>query len=150
MNEIKIRQATTEDITTLYPLLVKMGSTDSENSVKKRLNSFLEDKNQYIAVAVYERNIIGYAWVQSYGEHLRGGEITARFNDLFVDSDYRNLGAGKLLFEEIKQWAEKNKVKYLQWQASSTATKFYDKLGLKGDTKSDLEEHPFYEIEFKN
>jgi len=109
-----------------------------------RINSDLD----YVVVAALGDKVVGYAWVQSYGPHLRSGEVTARFNDLYVDPEVRGQNTGSLLFSAVKKWSKEHGVKYLQWQASTEAQGFYTKHGLVGDTKSDLQEHPFYELEF--
>jgi GNAT superfamily N-acetyltransferase len=58
-------------------------------------------------------------------------------------------GIGRSLFEAITKWCEGAGITELQWQASPSAGPFYKSLGLVGDTKSDLEEYPFYEISFR-
>jgi len=55
---------------------------------------------------------------------------------------------GPGLFEAVLAWAAERSMRWLQWQASTAAVPFYARLGLVGDTKSDLEAHPFYEIDF--
>jgi len=119
-----------------------------EEELEKRITHVLNSVDDCLAVALIEDKLVGYAWVQSYGEHLRSGDITARFNDLFVLPEYRNQKIGSKLFDFIQSWARDKNVKYLQWQAGTNAIPFYEKLGLTGDTVSDLQTHPFYEIEF--
>lgn len=75
--------------------------------------------------------------------------MPCHLHDIFTLPEQRGKSIGTELFEAAKRWYEDNNISYLQWQADKDAVGFYEKLGLKGDTKSDLEEHPFYEIEFE-
>ncbi len=51
------------------------------------------------------------------------------------------------MFGAVRAWATRQEtVKYLEWQASLPALGFYERLGLRGDTRSDLEQHPYFEI----
>ena len=61
----------------------------------------------------------------------------------------RKQGIGTLLFNSVVNWARKERVNWLQWQASESAVKFYEKLGYSGDPCPDPE-HPFFEIEFSD
>jgi hypothetical protein len=38
-------------------------------------------------------------------------------------------------------------VRYIEWQASSSAIGFYERLGHEPDRVGDFAEHPFFEIE---
>ena len=53
------------------------------------------------------------------------------------------------MFNGVLNWARKERVNWLQWQASESAVKFYEKLGYSGDPCPDPE-HPFFEIEFSD
>jgi hypothetical protein len=48
----------------------------------------------------------------------------------------------------VRKWTAAHTIRWLQWQASTSAVPLYEHLGLIGDTKSDLEEHPSYDIDF--
>jgi len=100
-SDIEIRKAKDRDIFQLIPLMEQFGGVD-----KKAINSAYDG----LFVADSNGKLAGYAWVQSYGEHLRSGEVTARFNDLFVQPDFRQHGVGKNLFEIVKNWSKKNLV----------------------------------------
>ncbi len=142
-----IRPAVPTDTEQLVDLLKAFGSVH-EPELNDRISTVIDKNDSFLIVAENDGKLTGYVWVQSYGRHLRSGHITARLNDLFVLPEFRNQNIGRQLFEATKEWAKHNGVKYLQWQANSASIPFYEKLGLTGDTKSDLEEHPFYEIEF--
>lgn len=145
---ITIRPAEPCDWPSLWPLLRAMGGADSEAAARERLRQFSEQSDHYVPVAIAAGEVVGYAWVQDYGPHLRGGVRTARLHDLYVAPAWRRRGFGRRLFEAARAWGAGHSVRWLQWRASVAAVPFYERLGLAGDTKSDLEQHPFYEIEF--
>jgi GNAT superfamily N-acetyltransferase len=132
----------------LIPIIKEMGNIDSEENLKKRLLKFSNSKNNYITIIVFDNHPIGYGWVESYSEHLRSGSVTARLHDLYVKPKYRKKGIGRMLFQSIRKWCSENNVRYLQWQSGKNSQGFYESLGFKGDTESDLKEHPFHEIDF--
>ncbi|MDQ3700334.1 MAG: GNAT family N-acetyltransferase, partial [Chloroflexota bacterium] len=100
-----------------------------------------------LLVAVSGAEMIGYAWVQDYGPGLRRWWSVARLHDLYVAPGARRRGIGRALIMAVREWATgRETVKYLEWQASQAAVPFYERLGLQGDTRADLEEHPFFEI----
>lgn len=146
--DFEIRPALEHDWPALWPLLLERGHTDGEGPARERFSTLIREKEHCLLVAALDGRLLGYAWAQDYGPHLRSGKRTARFHDLFVAPERRRLGVGAGLFEEIKSWAARARVSWLQWQAAGTAVPFYERLGLKGDTRSDLDEFPFFEIEF--
>ena len=145
---ITIRPVQPTDTPLLLPLLVAMGFVDNPNAAEARIIRSTEDKNHFLPVALFNNQIIGYAWVQDYGAHLRSGEHTARLHDLFVLPQYRKRGIARSLMEAIVDWAQNQPIKWLQWQASASAVPFYERLGYTGERCPDPE-HPFFEIEFE-
>jgi GNAT superfamily N-acetyltransferase len=106
------------------------------------------NSSQHCILVAEQSTLIGYAWAQSYGPHLRSSDTTARLNDLFVLAEYRHQGIAKELLESVMDWAKTSGVKYLQWQANKTSVSFYEHLGHKAIPDPDPE-HPFFEIEFE-
>jgi GNAT superfamily N-acetyltransferase len=106
-----------------------------------------DDHVLLVAVTDGEASVLGYAWAQDYGSHLRSGKSVARLNDQFVAPTYRRSGTGTRLFVSVVRWVEERGVTWLQWQASSAALPFYERLGLAGDPCPD-QGHPFFELDF--
>jgi GNAT superfamily N-acetyltransferase len=146
-SELLIRQATLEDWEQLFPLLCVMGGVDSEDQAKQRFREVINRPDHSLPVALLAGQLVGYGWAQDYGPHVRTGDRTARLHDLCVHPEYRGRGIGARLFTSVKAWAEQAGVRYLQWQASLSATGFYQRLGYVGDP-CPQPEHPFFEIEF--
>ncbi len=148
MPTFTVRPAQETDLPALWPLLCEMGKTDSEAAVLARTARLLGDSSHCLPVALAGGLVVGYAWAQDYGPHLRSGDRVARLNDLFVAEDHRRRGAGALLLSAVTDWARARGVRWLQWQASADALPFYERLGLFGDPCPDPG-HPFFEMEFQ-
>lgn len=140
-----IRPVEVSDLPSLW--LVARPFADDEERFKERVAAKRLLADHYIPGCLIGDQVVGYAWVHEYGVHIRTGHSTARLNDLIVSAEHRHLGVGRALFESVVAWAEDRGVKWLQWQASTKAVGFYERLGLQGDPCPDPE-HPFYEITF--
>ena len=100
-------------------------------------------------LATVDDAIVGYAWVQDYGPHIRGGQRLARFHDLRVAEAFRLRGIGRRLFATARDWAHAHGVLWLQWQSSPHAVGFYERLGLRGEP-CPQPDYPEFEIEFSD
>lgn len=145
--EIAVRPARGSDWPQLWPLLEAMGKSDTLEAVRARFESMSRSDEHVIVVASIDGTLIGYAWAQDRGAHLRARWRTVRLHDLFVLPGQRRRGVGRKLFESAKRWAEERQARWMEWQASTDALGFYERLGLRGDPCPDPE-HPFFEIEF--
>lgn len=146
MNIIEIRHARKEDFGKLWECLFLMGKTDSKEKAEIRFEQKLLSDEHFIPVAIMNEVIVGYAWAQDYGYHLRTGKKTSRLHDLFVHPAWRHQSVAANLFGEVKKWARNNETSWLQWNSSPGATEFYQRLGLKPlETEAD---YPEFEIEF--
>jgi GNAT superfamily N-acetyltransferase len=122
-----------------------MGKTESEERVRDRVSAIRKDPHHFLSAAFAGDQAIGYAWAQDYGAHLRSGQRIVRLHDLYVTPNSRRQGIGARLFATSRDWAEKQRATWLQWQAGREALAFYQQLGLKGEPCPDPE-HPFFEI----
>ena len=66
-------------------------------------------------------------------------------NDLLVQVDARRQSTGRALFEAAVAWARERDAWWIQWQASTTAIHFYERLGYRGEECPDPT-HPEFEI----
>jgi len=108
----------------------------------------LKSNNHFLPVATVDKGIVGYAWAQNFGPHIRTGGSIVRLPDLFVAPDSRRKGAGTKLFETVVTWAKDVKAAWLQWHASRGAIPFYTHLGIVPHPAEDPD-HPFFEIELE-
>jgi GNAT superfamily N-acetyltransferase len=142
-----VRMAIYDDWEDFWNLVEKRGATDSFEQAHMRYTVMIENPNHLIIIAEIEEIIIGYAWAQDYGSHLRTGHKLSRFHDLFVLEQYRHRGAAARLFETVRSWAEKNGSSWLQWNANPNSTSFYKKLGYNPIPEEE-EGFPFFEIAY--
>jgi len=140
-----IRPCDQEDVNQVVRLAVLMGRAGPDEEVAERIHRIGTLPDHLLCVAGRCGGLIGYAWAQDYGPHLRTGEAIVRIHDLFVEPGMRRRGVGKELFTYARRWAAGRGATYLQWQASRDALPFYAALGLAGDPCPDPE-HPFFEI----
>ena len=141
-----VRLAQLEDFEALVPLMQQFAGVRDEG-LFERYKSVLESPDFLVLVATFEGRVIGYAVAQSYLPRLRSGEESVRLNDLLVETQQRRLGAGRALFEAVKHWCLVRGARYLEWQSSKEALRFYEHLGLQGNAFP-RPEYPFFEIRF--
>lgn len=146
--DMLIRTAHQHDFIALWPLFQGMGHIDEQSLVAQRLVRFTQSPDHFLPVACLDEDIVGYAWAQDYGFHLRAGKSVVRLYDLYVAPERRGKGVGRQLFVAVRVWASQQRMAtWLQWQASQSAVLFYEQLGFKGESCPDPE-HPFFEIAF--
>jgi ribosomal protein S18 acetylase RimI-like enzyme len=60
--------------------------------------------------------------------------LNIEIENLIIDEKYRKKGIGKLLFEEVKNYAKEANAKYIElnvWEFNKIAINFYNRLGMK-------------------
>jgi len=81
----------------------------------------------------YENEIVAYAfYFFTYSSFL--ARKTLYLEDIFISSDYRNKGIGKMLMKELEKIARKNGCGRMEWCVldwNTNAINFYEKLGAK-------------------
>ncbi|MCK5543036.1 MAG: GNAT family N-acetyltransferase [Desulfobacterales bacterium] len=135
-NKIIIRDAIACDIDSLTILLQQLFSIEKDfvfnlEKQKQGLLILLDGcgKHRTIKVAQYNNTIVGMLSVQTRISTAMGN-ITAVLEDLVVDSNYRNMGIGKMLLEACYSWALKRGITHLQLLADKEnqhALTFYER-----------------------
>ena len=81
-----------------------MGYEYPIEDTKKQLQKLLNDSNHKIYVAVTSDKIVGYIHANNYdllySPHLKN------IMGIAVSSDFRKSGIGKMLLDEVEQWAK--------------------------------------------
>lgn len=146
-----MRPAAEDDWPEIEGLLRAMGFAESQSSeqLERRVREIVGRDDHCLCVAAEGENLLGYAWAQTLGPHLRSGDAIVRLHDRFVREDSRCAGVGRSLFDEVRTWAEVRGARWLQWHAGTGSVAFYESLGFF-PTPSEDETHPFYEIEFES
>lgn len=153
---LRIRHAHGDDVQSLWPLCVGfglfLGEDHSPNLIEAadvaRLSEILEDQSHVVQVAESDDELVGYALAQDYGVSMRRDWSIARMHDLYVRPDARRQGIAMALHESVVTWCSKRPVRFLEWQASTTAIDFYTQLGYQPDTRGDFLTNPLFEHEF--
>lgn len=143
-----VRELTLDDWAALWPLVKGFGTEFSEAESRGFFAGLARDP-RWVALGYDDGGeLIGYAAVQNYGTHLRGGpRHHARLHDLYVIPERRRTGAGRALMEAVADWAS-SRVRYLEWQAHhERAAPFYEQLGYRGQP-CPQPDYPTFEIEF--
>jgi len=145
------RRANASDWGRVEPLLRAMGGAEGQDSkeLEAQFHRLSAADDHLLVVFAETGELLGYAWAQDYGPHLRSGQRTVRLNDLYVRPSHRRRGVGRALFAAVRGWAQDRRVRWLQWQSGTTTVAFYERLGLSPTPRDDAE-HPFYEIDFQN
>lgn len=110
-----------------------------ESSLEDELLSWatmINSSNNYCVLAKSGKGYIGFMHISQRNDYVEGSlyDRTAYLEGVYVKSDYRNKGVGKILVAHGEEWA---KAKGLKQLASDTeidnfnSQRFHDKLGFK-------------------
>lgn len=101
---------------------------------KKEFRKRLKIKG-FIGIAAYENNTLcGYCLcrIKAFASKLNVSSKSLWIDEFYICEESRRKGYGKLLFEEIKRFAESESCTLIEfdvWSLNETAIKFYDSLG---------------------
>ena len=103
---------------------------------KKYIKKELRKKNFIILVATIDNQIVGYltAHLKLYNPPVFKRKQTSYVHDVFVDTEFRNQGIGKILMLHLEKILKKKKVKLLRLEVhykNKKAIKFYKKIGFR-------------------
>lgn len=139
-----VRPCGAEDVEEIVRLASLMGRVGPGTEVMDRARHICELADHLLCIATTRGRILGYAWAQDYGTHLRTGERIVRIHDL---ASSRTIGAGAL--------GEHCSPSFAIGRRSGTQPTFTGNpakppspssaLGLTGDPCPDPD-HPFFEL----
>jgi GNAT superfamily N-acetyltransferase len=147
--KIKITKANKTDTADILHLIYELAefeklSSPDANARKRLINDGFGKKPLFhVLLSKIDGKAIGYAfYFFAYSSFL--AKKTLYLEDIFISQKYRNLGAGKLLFDELVKIARKNKCGRMEWCVlnwNKNAIRFYEKLGAK-----ELKEWKYYRL----
>ena len=131
-----IRKAETKDIPSILGLIKELAVFErqpnavilSEGELEQAL--FGENPWVYVYVAEMENKVVGMA-LYYYGFSTWKGR-SLHLEDLIVHENYRKLGIGRALMNQVIQVAKTEKVERMSWEVldwNDPAVKFYESLG---------------------
>jgi ribosomal protein S18 acetylase RimI-like enzyme len=137
MMNVRIREATLADVGELIELLYELFSIESDFIFDKAkqyqgLQLMLQDgKNKRVWVAETDnRRVVGMCTLQVLISTAEGGEV-GLVEDVVVKKQFRCMGIGRLLLNQMEEWASEAKLLRLQLLTDKTnlpAIQFYKKM----------------------
>jgi GNAT superfamily N-acetyltransferase len=145
MNNVIIRRASLEDLSTIQELNNSLFKLEKDNydqtlvndwSLSEEGKSYFSDliKNHYVIVALIDNSIVGYlaGSIEEKGSYVevQYGEI----NNMLVNDEYRGYGIGKSLINNFKEYCKTNNISNIKVVASyknKNAIEFYHKNGFE-------------------
>ncbi len=133
---ITIENATEADIESMARLLAQLFAIEQDFTIdfeaqKKGLSLLLQERQTFVCVARFQERVIGMVTMQQLISTAAGGPI-GQIEDLVVDSEYRSLGVGNRLLEQMIHNARERAYHRLQLGADISnlrALDFYRKRG---------------------
>ena len=147
MGENIIRKAENKDAARMLELLVQVNHVHAigrpdlfidgkTKYTESALGDVLDDPNRITFVCERDGLLIGYCMCQ-IEVHDGSAEVSRKelySDDLCVDENIRKTGAGKALYNYVKDYARKNGYYRLTlhvWECNPNARAFYDAMGMK-------------------
>ncbi len=134
---VKIRKAKKTDFKQVFKLIHELADfeklTPPDEKARKRMlkDAFGKKPAFKMLVARYGKETVGYAfYFFTYSSFL--AKRTLYLEDIFITESKRNLGIGKLFFNQLVKIAEKEKCGRMEWCVldwNKNAIEFYNKQG---------------------
>ncbi|MGN1305670.1 MAG: GNAT family N-acetyltransferase [Oscillospiraceae bacterium] len=139
--DISLRKATGSDSAIIAAYLKKLAEFEklSEycNITGSQICDLMNEENGLNALIVENNNVpIGIMTYYFYKIATFSGKRVLYIEDVFIDPEYRRCGAGKMLFDTIKEIGNEQHCSRLEWKCldwNTPAQAFYEKIGGKCD-----------------
>lgn len=102
--KVTIKQAMPDDAAAIAELSGQLGYASEIKATSNRLSAIMkEDSSNCVFVAVYNSVLIG--WIHGFYAQRIESDPFVEIGGLVVEEHYRKMGAGKLLVENVMNWA---------------------------------------------
>ncbi len=149
---INIKLAEPDDVPIILSLIKELAEyeelSDSVVATEDDLIKYIfhKDKLIYVLIAYYDNIPVGFTlFFHNFSTFV--GKLGIYLEDIYIKSDFRNLGIGKMLLKEIAKIAVEKDCGRLEWSVLNwnPARKFYEHLGAKA-----LDEWLIYRLDGNN
>lgn len=130
MQNIIIRRITSSDIEDIYILNCQLGYAFSKEKVKERIDYILNNTKDIVLTAEIDKQVVGYIHGSPY--ELLYSDSLINLLGLVVKENYRNLGIGSKLINDMETWAKENNFTGIKLESGFErldAHKFYQNHG---------------------
>ena len=132
MIDYKIRNCTTDDLHTVYEMIIALeGENPGIEEFTEVFTTNLNDTNVFYIVAEADDKVIAFASIHIQ-LHLHHTGKVAELMEMFVDQDYRNNGIGEAMFWNLKDKAEACGCRHFEISSNIVRDKsksFFENLG---------------------
>lgn len=140
---MKVRQANIDDVPLIFSFISKKSKFDREigafsgkikvSETKIRNTIFRTTPFAYVLFACVLNQEIGFA-LYGFRYSSFAGQPSIWLDDLYIDENMRNKGAGKALMNHLMEIAQENNCTHIAWTADKRnihGLSFYERLGAK-------------------
>ncbi|UTW66926.1 GNAT family N-acetyltransferase [bacterium SCSIO 12643] len=130
--EFQIRPVKSEDALAITRLSDQLGYRSPQKSIATRIELILKDPNHQVFVAVLNQQIVG--WIHGFYVLKIESEPFMEIGGLIVDDQFRKMGIGKKLVQQIVIWSNHNGISKLRVRCNVIrleSHKFYETIGFE-------------------
>ncbi len=130
-NQVLIRTAEIKDAERIAILANQLGYSVTNQQAKERIHKIQNNDNHVLYIATLDNEYV-IGWVHAYICDSIVIQTPALLLGLVVDQDHRHQGVGRLLMEEIENWAAKSGAEGVLLRSNikrNEAHLFYEKIG---------------------
>jgi GNAT superfamily N-acetyltransferase len=102
---VRTRRGTVRDAPRIAVLCQQLGYPASPDEIQRRLSQIAGEEQHALYVAEEAGGTV-LGWIHGYVCHLVEVEPHVEIGGLVVEENHRGRGIGRLLLEEVEQWAE--------------------------------------------
>ena len=134
---IIIKEATLDDVSIVRELIYELALYEHLEKyctlTDDKLTELMNENSIYSLIAYTEDNIpIGFLSYYFFKITTFSGKKVLYVEDIFIKSEYRRLGVGKLLFDKIKSIAKSKDCERIEWKCldwNKPSIEFYKSIG---------------------
>lgn len=134
---IIIKEATLKDVSIIRELIYELALYEHLEKyctlTNDKLTELMQEGSIYSLIAYTEKNTpIGFLSYYFFKISTFSGKKVLYVEDVFIKSEYRRLGIGKLLFDKVKSIAKDKECERIEWKClnwNTPSIEFYKSIG---------------------